>query len=65
LLALEDLIFKKLMKTTFNQEGNSVSLAFCWAIGIRKYNSIYRIGNLVRYKKNDVLKALVKRNSFN
>jgi excisionase family DNA binding protein len=25
----------------------------------------YRIGNLVRYKKSDVLKALVKRNSFN
>jgi excisionase family DNA binding protein len=71
-LALEDLILP-LQKTdeyellTRNETAKMLSVSLVTLGDWNKKNIIqsYRIGNLVRYKKSDVLKALVKRNSFN
>jgi excisionase family DNA binding protein len=71
-LALEDLILP-LQKTdedellTRKETAKMLSVSLVTLGDWNKKNIIqsYRIGNLLRYKKSDVLKALVKRNSFN
>jgi excisionase family DNA binding protein len=72
LLALKDFILT-LQKTdedkllTRKETAKMLSVSLVTLGDWNKKNIIqsYRIGNLVRYKKSDVLKALVKRNSFN
>jgi hypothetical protein len=70
-LALKDLVLSvqnidedKLLTRRETSKMLSVSLV---TLGVWEKKNIiqsYRIGNLVRYKKSDVLKALIKKNIF-
>ncbi|SEF82719.1 helix-turn-helix domain-containing protein [Flavobacterium urumqiense] len=64
LLSIQNIDEDKLLTRQETSKMLSVSLV---TLGVWEKKNIiqsYRIGNLVRYKKSDVLKALIKRNNF-
>lgn len=64
ILPIQELNADKLLTTKETAKMLSVSLVTLCDWEKKNIIQSYRIGNLVRYKKSDIIKALIKKNNF-